>query len=80
MELSPEEYSAYWRGSIRIAAGILVVAVGYQVAAPLLGHDAPAANVLGIALLVGLVLAGSYIATLGIARTVRVAVDAEMRG
>ncbi len=79
MELSPEEYGAYWNASIRIALGVLVVFGGYQVASPLLSHPEAGATGLGIFLLVGLVLAGSFLVTLGLARVIRTAVDAEMR-
>lgn len=78
MELSPEEYGTYWAGSIRIAAGILVILGGYRLASPLLGVPELGARVLGIFLLIGIVLAGTYIAVLGVARVVRTAIDVEM--
>ncbi|WP_265108952.1 hypothetical protein [Halosolutus halophilus] len=81
MDLSPEEYGAYWRASIRVAAGILVVFLSYRfVVAGLLSHGNAGAIALGIVLFAALVAAGSYVAMLGIARVVRTAVDAEMRG
>lgn len=80
MELSPEEYGAYWRASIRIAAGILVLALAQVLTAPLLGHANVGAIGLGVFLLVALVFAGTFVAVLGLARVVRIAVDAEMRG
>lgn len=80
MELSPEEYGAYWRASIRVAAGVLVVFLGYRVAAPLLAHPDAGAVGLGVFLFVALVFAGTFVAMLGLARVVRTAVDAEMRG
>ena len=79
MELSPEEYGAYWGGSIRIAAGVLVAVFGYQFASPLLSHPEFGATALGVVLLAGLVLAGTFVAVLGLARVIRTAVDAEMR-
>ena len=80
MELSPEEYGAYWRASLLLSAGVLVGYLGYRVAAPLLTHSEAGATLFGLFLLVALIVAGSYLATLGIARTIRTAVDAEMRG
>ncbi|WP_255170556.1 hypothetical protein [Natrononativus amylolyticus] len=79
MELSPEEYGAYWRASARIAAGVLVIAGGYRFTDPLLSHPEPGATGLGIVLFVGLVLVGCFLATLGAARVVRTAVAAERR-
>ncbi|WIV66775.1 hypothetical protein [Natrialbaceae archaeon AArc-T1-2] len=79
MNLSPEEYGAYWGASIRVAVGVLVVFFGYRLADPLLSHPEAGATILGIVLTVGIVLAGSFITVLGIARVVRTAVDAEMR-
>lgn len=78
MDLTPEEYGAYWGASIRIAVGVLVVAAAFRFTAPLLGHPEAGATGLGLFLLVGLVLAGTYVASLGLARLVRTAVDAEM--
>lgn len=80
MELSPEEYGAYWRASIRVAAGVAIVALGSRLVSPLLSGPTAGAIGLGIFLLVALILAGSFVAMLGVARTVRTAVDAEMRG
>lgn len=80
MELSPEEYGAYWRASMFVAAGVLIVFLGYRVTSPLLSHPNAGAIGLGIFLFVAVVFAGTYVAVLGIARTVRTAVDAEMRG
>ncbi|QLK27705.1 hypothetical protein HYG81_08910 [Natrinema zhouii] len=77
MELSPEEYGAYWRASIRVAAGVLVCFFGLRFTAPLRTHPEAGASVLGVVLLVLLVLAGTYVAMLGVARVVRTAVDAE---
>lgn len=79
MELTPEEYGEYWGASIRVAVGILIGIGGFYVASPLLGHPEFGATAFGVVLLVGLVLAGTYVAVLGLARLVRVAVDAEMR-
>ncbi|MFC4247328.1 hypothetical protein ACFOZ7_10005 [Natribaculum luteum] len=77
MDLSPEEYGAYWRGAIRIAAGVLVVFVGSRFVDPLLSHSAFGATVLGVVLFVGFVLAGTFVAVLGVARVVRTAVAVE---
>ncbi|AFO58032.1 MULTISPECIES: hypothetical protein [unclassified Natrinema] len=77
MELSPEEYDAYWRASIRIAAGLLVAFFGLRLTSPLRTHPAVGASAFGIVLLAVLVVAGTFIATLGLARVVRTAVDAE---
>ncbi|NGM70204.1 hypothetical protein G6M89_14495 [Natronolimnobius sp. AArcel1] len=80
MELSPEEYGAYWRASFRIAAGLLVIMIGQTATAPLFGYGNVGATAFGVFLLVALVLAGSFITVLGVSRVVRTAVDAEMRG
>ncbi|ELY54046.1 hypothetical protein [Natronolimnohabitans innermongolicus] len=80
MELSPEEYGAYWRSSIFVAAGVSIVVFGYRLLSPLL--SGPTVGAIGIAvfLLLALILAGTYVAMIGVARAVRTAVDAEMRG
>lgn len=80
MELSPEEYGAYWRASLFVSAGVLVAYLGYRVTAPLLAHSQAGATLFGVFLLGALVVSGGYLIVLGIARTVRTAVDAEMRG
>ncbi|WP_247002717.1 hypothetical protein [Halosolutus gelatinilyticus] len=81
MELSPEEYGVYWRGSIRIAAGALIVFLGYRfVVAALLSYGNVGAIAIGLFLLAALVLSGTFVATLGLVRVVRTAIDAEMRG
>ncbi|MFC4542713.1 hypothetical protein ACFO5R_12355 [Halosolutus amylolyticus] len=81
MELSPEEYGAYWRASIRVAAGILVVFLSYRfLVAGLLAYGNAGAIALGVFLFAALVAAGTFVAMLGVARVVRTAVDAEMRG
>ena len=77
MELSPEEYGAYWGGAVRIAAGLLVALLGYRLVDPFLAHPQLPPTVLGIVMVSLFVLAGSYIATLGLARVVRTAVRAE---
>ena len=79
MELSPEEYGAYWRASIRVAAGLLVIMLAQRVTAPLFAYSNLGAKGLGVFLLVLLVLAGTFIAVLGLARVVRTAVGAERR-
>ena len=79
MELSPEEYGRYWRASFRISAGLLVFFVATLISRPLLAEPALPAQLLGVFLLIALVVAGTYLVVLGFARTVRIAVDAEMR-
>ena len=80
MDLSPEEYGAYWGASIRIAVGVLVVVFGYRFVGQFLDHSEVGATALGAFLLSGVVLVGVFVAVLGLARVVRAAVDAEMRG
>ncbi|ADD04938.1 solute carrier family 5 (low affinity glucose cotransporter), member 4-like protein [Natrialba magadii ATCC 43099] len=81
MELSPEEYGAYWQASIRVAMGIVIVFLGTQViVSPLLTHPNLPAVGLGIFLFVAIVFVGSFLAMLGIARVVRTAMDVELRG
>ncbi|PGF16302.1 hypothetical protein CP556_09350 [Natrinema sp. CBA1119] len=77
MDLSPDEYGAYWRASIRVAAGVLVLFFGLRLTSPLRTHPEAGASILGVILLVLLVLVGTYVAMLGVARVVRTAVDAE---
>ncbi|SEW16826.1 hypothetical protein [Natrinema salifodinae] len=77
MELSPEEYGAYWRASIRVAAGGLVAFFGIRLTAALRTHPEIGASALGVILLIVLVLVGTFVAMLGLARVVRTAVDAE---
>ena len=79
MNLSPEEYGAYWGGSVRIAAGVLVAFFGYRFVAPFLDHGELGPTAIGAFLFSGLVLMGTFVAMLGVARIVRAAVDAEMR-
>lgn len=79
MELSPEEYGAYWRASLLVSTGVLVAYLGYRVAGPLLSHPEAGATLFGLFLIVALVVAGCYLVVLGLARTIRAAVDAEMR-
>ncbi|SDR34672.1 hypothetical protein [Natronobacterium texcoconense] len=80
MELSPEEYGAYWRASIRVAAGVLLLALAVRISSPLLTHPNAGAVGLGLFLFAALVFAGCFAVMLGVARVVRTAVDAEMRG
>lgn len=79
MELSPEEYGAYWSASIRVAAGAVVVFFGHRVTAPFLAHPEAGATALGAFVFVAVVAAGTFLACLGLARLVRVAVAAELR-
>ena len=79
MELSPEEYGAYWSASIRVAGGVFVGFLGYQLVSSLLSHPALGATALALVLLAGILAASSFLVMLGIARVVRTAVDAEMR-
>ena len=78
MDLSPEEYGAYWGASVRVAAGVLVVFFGYRFAEQFLAFSQVGPTALGVVLLVGIVLLGTFIAMLGLARAVRTAVDAEL--
>jgi NhaP-type Na+/H+ or K+/H+ antiporter len=77
MDLSPAEYGAYWRASIRVAAGVLVGFFGVRLTSPLRTHPEVGASALGVVLLVALAFVGSFVAMLGVARVVRTAVDAE---
>lgn len=79
MDISPEEYGAYWGASVRIAAGVLVAVFGYRFAGRFLGHGEFGPTALGAFLFAGLVLMGTFVATLGVARVVRTAVDVELR-
>ncbi|WP_049921851.1 hypothetical protein [Halopiger djelfimassiliensis] len=80
MELSPEEYGAYWRASIYIAAGVLIVVLGYRFVVSLLfSYPNIGATAFGAFLFAALVFIGTFAAMLGVARVVRTAVDAEMR-
>lgn len=81
MELSPEEYGAYWRASIYVAAGVLLVFLSYRfVIAELFSFDNVGALAIGVFLFAALTFAGVFVAMLGVARVVRTAIDAEMRG
>ncbi|THE64579.1 hypothetical protein D8Y22_12185 [Salinadaptatus halalkaliphilus] len=81
MELSPEEYGAYWRASIYVAAGILLVALSYRfVIVDLFGFGNAGALIMGLVLFGAIVFAGTFLVILGLARLVRTAIDAEMRG
>ncbi|MFP9190700.1 hypothetical protein [Natronosalvus vescus] len=79
MELTPEEYGAYWQASARIAVGVLVLVVGYWFTAPFLGYSDLGARALGFVLFIGLVFVGCFVLTLGLARLIRTAVAAERR-
>ncbi|MFC7232154.1 hypothetical protein ACFQMM_13585 [Saliphagus sp. GCM10025308] len=79
MEVSPEEYGAYWQAAIRIAIGVIVLVFGYRFTAPFLEYTALGARALGFVLFSGLVLVGSVAITMGLARVVRTAVGAERR-
>ncbi|WP_247730512.1 hypothetical protein [Halovivax limisalsi] len=80
MNLDPEEYSAYWRASIRIAAGLLLVTFGTWFAGQFLGQGGTGPTALGAFLYAGVTLVGTYVAVLGLARVIRTAVAAERRG
>ncbi|QFU82569.1 hypothetical protein [Natronorubrum aibiense] len=80
MELSPEEYGAYWRASLYVAAGIVIAVLGTRVTSPFLSHPNAGAVGLGLFLFVATVVVSAFVAMLGVARVVRTAVDAEMRG
>jgi hypothetical protein len=77
MNLSPEEYGAYWSASLRVSVGILVVVFGYGLVRPFLDHPETGATLLGAVILAALVVVGSFLVVLGLARVVRTAVDAE---
>ncbi|WP_306053871.1 hypothetical protein [Natronococcus wangiae] len=81
MEFSPEEYGAYWRASIRVAAGVILVFLSYRfVVSPLFSLAEAGPIAIGLFLFAALTFAGAFLAMLGVARVVRTAVDAEMRG
>lgn len=81
MELSPEEYGAYWRASVYVAAGPVFVFLSYRfVISALFSQSTAGAIGVGIFLFAAIVLAGSFAVMLGVARVVRTAVDAEIRG
>lgn len=77
MELSPDEYGRYWRGSIRIAAGGLTVGAGYRFVRPLLDHPRVLTTLFGATVLALIALVGTFVAVLGLARVIRTAVRAE---
>ncbi|SIR65896.1 hypothetical protein [Natronorubrum thiooxidans] len=79
MELSPDEYGAYWRASIYVAAGIVIAFLGSRLTSPFLSHPNAGAVGLGVFLFVAVIFASTFIAMLGVARVVRTAVDAELR-
>ncbi len=80
MELSPEEYGAYWRASLFVAGGLLLVVVPYRFLVTMVFEfGTPGAYLMGLVLWMATTVAGTYVAILGIARVVRTAVDAEMR-
>lgn len=79
MDLSPEEYGAYWRASVRIAAAVFLVVFGYRFSGSLLDNPTLGARLMGWFLVGLLLLAGTFLAVLGLARAVRTAVDAERR-
>lgn len=79
MDLSPEEYGAYWAGAVRIAAGAFVVFGGYRFSESLLSNPALGARAMGWFLVGLLLLVGTFLAVLGLARTIRAAVAAERR-
>ncbi|MDG5760676.1 hypothetical protein QA600_15170 [Natronococcus sp. A-GB1] len=81
MELSPEEYGAYWRASIYVAAGVVLVFLSYRfVISTLFAQSEGGPIAIGLFLFGTLTFAGCFLAMLGVARVVRTAVDAEMRG
>lgn len=78
MDLSPEEYGRYWRGSLRIAGGVLIGIAGYRFVGPLVAHSQTGATLLGWTILALTVVVGTFLAVLGIARVVRTAVREEL--
>ncbi|AGB38239.1 hypothetical protein [Natronococcus occultus] len=80
MELSPEEYGAYWRASIYVAAGVVLVVLSYRfVISTLFAQSEGGPIAVGVFLFGAVTFVGCVVAMLGIARVVRTAVDAEMR-
>lgn len=80
MNLEPEEYGAYWRASIRIAIGFVVITFGSWFAGQFLSQGPFGARALGAFLYVGVVVVGTFVIVLGLARVIRTAVGAELRG
>lgn len=81
MELSPEEYGAYWRASIRVTSGVVLVFLSYRFVVSTLFSQSEAGPIaIGLFLFTALTFAGAFLVMLGVARVVRTAVDAEMRG
>ncbi|MCU4751785.1 hypothetical protein OB919_07285 [Halobacteria archaeon AArc-curdl1] len=79
MDISPEEYGAYWQSSLRIAAGVLVIGFGDWFGSFFFEQSALGAVGLGLVIYVGLIVVGCFLITLGGARAVRTAVGAEKR-
>lgn len=79
MELSPEEYGAYWGGAIRMAAGIILVLVVHQGVAGFLSHPQVGARLLGWVILLLAIVVGTFGVSLGLAHVMRTAVAAESR-
>lgn len=77
MELSPEEYGAYWGASLRISAGVLVVFFGHRFLAPFIDHPEVGATALGVTIFGLLVVVGCFLAAIGVARIVRTAMGAQ---
>lgn len=73
MDRSPEEYGRYWRGSLRITAGVLAAMGGYRLAQPLFLDPGLGTTLFGW-LLFALVLAvATYLGVLGLARVIETA-------
>lgn len=79
MEHTAEDYAAYWRGAVRIAAGALFAWVGATIAAPFLTLDSVGPTAIGFLLFAGVTVVGTYAAVLGLAIVIRTAVAAERR-
>lgn len=76
MDHTPEEYGEYWRGALRMAAGVLLVFYSYQFFSQFsdLLHD----SVIGWIVIWGIfgvvVLVGAFAVAIGIAKVVDAAV------
>lgn len=79
MEHTAEEYGDYWSGSVRIAAGVLLVWLGSGLVGPFVEHGRLGPTAVGAFIVGGSTLVGTYLATLGLARVIRTAVAAENR-
>ncbi|MFC3959741.1 hypothetical protein [Halovivax cerinus] len=77
MEHTAEAYGEYWGGAVRIAVGGLLTWIGRTVAGPFLALDGLGPTAVGFAVFAGMLVVGTYVAVLGLARVIRTAVAAE---